>query len=234
MEIFQVAILKNMKYIDIHTHKLKGDGNIQILNVFAQDLVNFYPEFLFSTGIHPWHIEKVSLEDCCHSIEQVILMKNMLAVGECGLDRSIAIDFALQEKYFRNQIKIANKHSKPLIIHCVRAQSELIKLKKETKSTVPWILHGYQGNQQTTKNLIDHGFYFSVGKPLLNMISKHDVFKSIPPERLFLETDNLETSIEKIYSLAAEILNIDEELISEAIFKNFKTIFGADQTKFIV
>ncbi len=223
--------MANLKYIDFHTHKQKADGNIQIMNVFAQDLVYFMPEFLFSAGIHPWHTEKVSLEDCCHSLEQVIQLKNMLAIGECGLDRSIVIDFALQEKYFRNQIKIADKYSKPLIIHCVRAQSDLIKLKKETRSTVPWIIHGYHGNHQTTISLIDHGFYFSLGETQLKMFSKHEIFRSIPLGRLFLETDNRETSIEKIYLLASETLKIDEEFLSQAIFNNFKTIFGVDQTK---
>jgi TatD DNase family protein len=226
-----MTIFQNMQYIDFHTHHLKEENNIRIRNVFAQDLISFSPEYLFSAGLHPWHIDVVNLDDCFRSIEQSTLMKNMLAVGECGLDRSITTDFALQEKCFRIQIEIAEIHSKPLIIHCVRAYSDLIKIKNETKSKVPWIIHGFQGNQQITQSLIGHGFYFSVGEKLLKTNSKHEVFKSIPLNRLFLETDDHEISIDRLYKLAADILLIDQEKLSQAIFNNFETLFESSNLK---
>ena len=109
----------------------------------------------------------------------------MLAIGECGLDRSIKIGFADQILCFRQQVMIANKYCKPLIIHCVRAYSDLLKLKKEDKSDLPWIIHGYNGNLETTLNLIKHGFYFSVGEQLLRNASKHEVLRLIPLEHMF-------------------------------------------------
>src|SRR5665648_61181 len=157
------------------------------------------------------------------------MQENMLALGECGMDRSIPTDFALQKMYFKEQIHIAEKYHKPLIIHCVRAYSDLMKFKKESKSDIPWIIHAYRGNQETTLSLIKHGFYFSVGEQLLKDESKHPILRIIPVERLFLETDNREISIKKIYLLAAQILKIDEEVLTEAIFNNFKTLFGDDK-----
>lgn len=217
-----------MQLINLHTHRTEETGNIQILNVFAQDLTLNEPAFLFSSGLHPWHIAKVNPEECFQAIDRAAEQKNMLAIGECGLDRSINTVFALQEWCFKQQVQIANNHRKPLIIHCVRAYSDLQKHKKENKSGLPWIIHGYYGNLETTLSLIKHDFYFSIGEKLLKDKTKHDIFRSIPIERLFLETDESELTIAEIYSVAAPILNIDENELTQILANNFKAIFGED------
>jgi TatD DNase family protein len=215
-----------MVEIDLHTHRLKSGSSIQILNTFAQDLPLPEDENFYSVGLHPWHLGLVNPEECLQSIDQTMGQINVLAIGECGLDRSVAIDFAVQEKYFRKQIEMAEKYSKPLIIHCVRAFPELMKLKKEYKSTIPWIIHGYHGNRATTLQLIRHHFYFSVGESLLADQQKQEIIRLLPPDRLFLETDNRETTISAIYSLASQGLNIDDETLSNIILDNFKRLFG--------
>jgi TatD DNase family protein len=218
-----------MQLINLHTHRTNETGDIQILNVFAQDLTNDEPDFLFSSGLHPWHITDVNHEECFQAIDRVASQKNMLAVGECGLDRSVGVVFAIQEWCFRQQVQIANNYRKPLIIHCVRAYSDLLKLKKEGKSGVPWIIHGYRENLETTLSLIKHDFYFSVGDQLLKDKTKHDIFRSIPIERLFLETDDRDITISEIYSITAQILKLDEKELAQIVASNFKTVFGEDK-----
>ncbi len=215
-----------MKHIDIHTHRLTEADDIKILNIFAQDIPTEEPGFLFSAGLHPWHIEKMNPEECISAIERISGMKNFIAIGECGLDRSISTDFAIQEMIFKEQIRVAKNQSKCLIIHCVKAYSDVINLKIKTKSEVPWILHGYHGNMETTQSLIRHGFYFSVGERLLKNVSSQSVFRTIPTERLFLETDDGEISIRQIYLSASQILKIEKEILINLIFSNFKSIFG--------
>jgi len=217
-----------MREINLHTHQFKGEICIQIQNIFAQDLPFQNEKSYYSAGIHPWHIRLVDPEECLHLIELAAGEKNMLAVGECGLDRSIPTEFAIQELYFRKQIEIAQKHAKPLIIHCVRAFPELIKIKKETKLDIPWIIHGFQGNQQSALQLIRHDFYFSVGQSLLSNPIKSDILNHIPSNRLFLETDDKAISISEIYSLANQILKNDYEKLSGIILENFKRIFGSE------
>jgi len=215
-----------MVEIDLHTHRLKSGTSIQILNTFAQDLPLPEDENFYSAGLHPWHLGLVNLEECLQSMDQAMGRKNVLAIGECGLDRSVAIDFAVQERYFRKQIEMAEKHSKPLIIHCVGDFHELIKLKNEYKSTIPWIIHGYHGNRATTFQLIRHNFYFSVGESLLANPQKQEIIRLIPPDRLFLETDDRETTISAIYSQASQVLDIDDETLSKIIYENFTSLFG--------
>lgn len=223
-----------MLEIDIHTHQVKNEVSIRILNIFAQDLPFLNDKSYYSAGLHPWHIGLVNPEECLESIELTISKENMLAIGECGLDRSVSIDFAMQEFYFRKQIEIAQTHSKPLIIHCVRAFPELIKIKKETKSDIPWIIHGFHGNLQTALQLMKHNFYFSVGKKLLSDQRKNDILKLLPAERLFLETDDSNGSISEIYSLAAQILNMSHEDLAAIILKNFKHLFGFEKLPILI
>jgi len=214
-----------MQQIDLHSHQINSATDVQIFNVFAQDLPFSIADQLFSAGLHPWHIGKVNPDDCLLAIEKATVHENLLAIGECGLDRSIKEVFAIQELYFKRQIEIAEKYHKPLIIHCVRAYPDLIRMKKELKSDLPWIIHGYNGNLETTKNLNSHDFYFSVGESFLTDERKRESFLEISLDHLFFETDDSEISIQKIYLFAAEILKTSEDLLTEAIFNNFKTIF---------
>jgi len=218
-----------MKKIDLHTHQITEEEYIQVLNVFAQNLPFSENGQLFSTGLHPWHIKNVKQQEYLQAIETAMRQKNMIALGECGLDRSIAKDISNQLSYFEEQIRLAENFSKPLIIHCVRAYPDLIKLKKDLKSDLPWIIHGYCGNLETTRSLIRHGFYFSVGESLLKDERKRASFLEIPIDRLFLETDDKEVSIQYIYSIASQLLTADEEMITDAIYSNFKTVFGNDK-----
>ena len=215
-----------MVEIDLHTHQHKSDSSIQILNIFAQDLPLPEDEYLYSAGLHPWHLGLVNREACLEAMDQAMDNKNLVAIGECGLDRSIATDFAVQEWYFRKQIELAEKHSKPLIIHNVRAFPELIHLKKEFKSNIPWIIHGFQANQPITLQLIRHNFYFSVGESLLTTLQKKEILTVIPLDHLFLESDDRDVSISTIYKLASQILNLREEMLRDIILTNFKQIFG--------
>jgi len=215
-----------MLKINLHTHYYTVGEHIQVLNVFAQDLPATVNGHFFSTGLHPWHIQSVNPDDCFHKIALAAKQINMMEVGECGLDRSKQQDFALQENYFREQIRIAEIYSKPLIIHAVRAFSDLIRIKKETKSDVPWIIHGYRGNRETTTSLTKQGFYFSVGESLLRNKNMPEYLQMVPPERLFFETDDQEISIHDVYTIASNALEIDEESLIEKIFINFTSIFG--------
>lgn len=214
-----------MQQINLHTHQINSGTNIQILNVFAQNLPFSMTDQFFSAGLHPWHIGKVDPDNCLLAIEKATVHENLLAIGECGLDRSIEEIFAVQELYFKMQVKIAEKYLKPLIIHCVRAYPDLIRMKKELKSDLPWIIHGYNGNLETTKSLNRHDFYFSVGESFLTDERKRESFLEIPFDHLFFETDDSEISIQKIYLFATQILKTNEDLLTAAIFNNFKAIF---------
>ena len=76
--------------------------------------------------------------------------------------------------------------------------------------------------------MINNGFYLSFGKYLLRNPELELVFKSIPNNRFFLETDTIEEGIQAVYSLAAKYKNIAIEQLQEQIKSNFEAVFKRD------
>jgi len=213
-----------MKYFNLHTHKFTNSSEIL-------ELVNQYPwEFdvtipNYSIGIHPWYIDENRLENDLKTIEEKLQLNECLALGECGLDKRIEIPIALQIEVFEKQILLAKKYQKPLVLHLVAAFDELIEIKKRLKIKVPIVIHGFSKNEQVAKQLIDNGFYLSFGKYLLRNPDLETVFKSVPNDRFFLETDTIEETLEEVYILAAKYKNIKIEDLIEILNVNFNTVF---------
>jgi len=199
-------------YIDIHTHRHVSAADIfAVENVFATDIQKFRTEKdrLFSAGIHPWHINELTLEKDISSIDEFCADPNVFAIGEAGLDRICKVPFGLQEDVFNCQLEIAGKHGKPIIVHCVKANQEIISIYRKSKSNSILIFHGFNNNLQIAGKLLDHGFYLSFGQALLNQKSNaFRIFKQIPNESIFLETDDSGYSIEEIFAEAARIKKI--------------------------
>lgn len=216
-----------MKYFNLHTHKFTNDS--QVL-----ELVNQYPwEFdaaipNYSIGIHPWHIDEIRLENDLRIINEKLQLPECLALGECGLDKRIEIPLHLQIEVFEKQILLAEKHQKPLVLHLVAAFDELIAIKKRMKISVPIIIHGFSKNEQVAKQLMDNGFYLSFGKYLLRNKELESVFKTIPNDKFFLETDTIDETLEEVYQLAAKYKNITIEELKTIINSNFKTVFKSN------
>ncbi|PKP14842.1 MAG: hydrolase TatD, partial [Bacteroidetes bacterium HGW-Bacteroidetes-23] len=126
---------------------------------------------------------------------------------------------------FKAQILLAEKHQKPLVLHCVAAFQEIIQIKKEQNVTVPMIIHGFSKNEQTAKQLLDNGFYLSFGKYLLRNPELKSVFQSVPNDRFFLETDTIEESLEEVYALAANYKKIEIEELKSIVKTNFEKVF---------
>ncbi len=219
-----------MQYFNLHTHKFTANETVL-------ELVNQYPwEFnsesdVYSIGIHPWYIDSNRLEIDLAFIETKLNDKACLALGECGLDKRIEIDFGLQLLVLEKQLHLAQQFNKPAVIHCVAAFDELIALKNKLKLTVPIVIHGFSKSLQLANQLINNGFYLSFGKYLLRNPELEVVFTSISEEKFFLETDTIEESIYDVYALAAKYKNIKIEEIQSLVQKNFENIFGEKRIK---
>ena len=152
------------------------------------------------------------------------------AIGECGLDRAGAGAgrFEIQRDVFKKQIELSEQYSKPLIIHAVRTYPDIIAIRKETKAKQPWIIHGFQGNEQSAEQLLKHdGIYLSLGEILFrNEERARRLLQIIPYDRLFLETDVAERSIIDIYEKTVSLSDVEMEKLRCDIFDNFVKIFG--------
>lgn len=220
-------------FVNIHTHNHIDDKDlIQITNIDIDNIANVDVTFLFSFGIHPWKCLQ-STDYCQQTLFKLshILKSSdhqlLKAIGECGLDRACNSDFELQKEIFIRQIEISEQHHKPLIIHCVRAYPDVISIRKETKAKQVWIIHGFQGNEQTATQLLNHGIFLSLGNILFkNEEHAKQLLKVIPSDKLFLETDISARNIIEVYEKASLLSGKNIDDLREDIFNNFVKIFG--------
>ncbi|MCG8733804.1 TatD family hydrolase [Tenacibaculum finnmarkense] len=210
-----------MKFINIHTHT-NSDENFSILNCYPNSTDFNTP---FSIEIHPWFINKNTIEDELIFIKKKLLHKNCYAIGECGLDRLSEVNYTLQIAVFKEQINLSEEFKKPLIIHCVRSFQEIIQIKKELKPRQKWLIHGFHKNNQIATDLIKNGCFLSFGKALLYSEKLQEVFFTIPLDKIFLETDDAKIDIATVYEKASRIKNTSVKKIQENIHQNFNILF---------
>ena len=213
-------------YIDIHTHHSgNSEEIISLRSLFLQDIDSTVEiTFPFSTAIHPWHSDKIGIAEVGTMLESLCSQKNLIAIGETGLDKICAVDFELQKKVFAIQIDFAQKYHKPIIIHAVKSWNELILLFRRIK--VPVILHGYSEGLTLTEQLIGFGCYFSLGKSVLNPSARFkESLKIIPLTSILCETDDSAIPIGEIYRKVASLLNVQIDFLKNQVYENYSTIF---------
>ena len=210
------------RYIDIHSHARNMGENLVLYNLKP----NEYADTLYVTfGIHPWMLGENTLDTDFDRLLFYCEKKLIVAVGEMGIDRAIDIPIEKQIYWFKKQQDVAEKNNVPIIIHCVRAWSDLLEIRKKSYTQIPWIFHGFNGNIKTAQQLINKECFLSFGHQLLSNLKIQEVFKSLPIEYLFLETDNSNEKIETIYEQAAKLHGIGISDLKMHLEKNFSTVF---------
>jgi TatD DNase family protein len=214
-----------MIFLNLHTHKYTNQDNvIEIVNQYPQEFDETIPNY--SIGIHPWYIVEDRIDIDLQIIESKLKNESCIAIGECGLDKRIEIPMALQQMAFEEQLTLAEKYQKPVIIHCVGAFQEIIAIKKKLNISVPMVIHGFSKNIEMANQLVKNGFYLSFGKSLFQVNDMELVFNSILYDRIFLETDTIDKDIKAVYELAAKHRSIELEEMITIISSNYNSIFN--------
>ena len=207
--------------IDIHTHRPPSVPGEAIVCCPPGD---FHPQegSWYSIGIHPWRLEDSDWEKAASlaRFESLVRHPQVLAVGEAGLDRLAQAPLPLQTDLFRRQTLLAETVGKPLIIHAVKAQAELIALKRELQPAMPWVIHGFRGKPQMAESLSRHGFHLSFGEKY-----QPESLRITPADRLFLETDESTVPIADIYARAAATRGITAEKLRLSVEQNVHKVF---------
>ncbi len=218
----------NSPYINIHSHNKLEDNCIGIQSFMLQNLKidTIFPSS-YSLGIHPWHISKLNIKDSLKQLEILADNSSIKAIGECGLDRAFASNFDLQREVFIAQIKIAAKYNKAIIVHNVRAFSDILEIFKQEQIYIPIIFHAFNGNKDIMQKLMKYDVYFSIGSDILKENSKAQrIVADIPINRLFIETDEWTGSIVELYSEAAKHIGRSVIDIRNQIYYTYKSLFA--------
>lgn len=196
-------------------------------------------QFFASVGIHPESTDDFKTENV-HLLENLIVenKKNIVAVGECGLDYFREKN-ENQRTFFIKQIELAQKYNLPLIVHARKAVDEAIEILKNYKN-IKGVFHCYAGGRKRIQKILDLGenWYFGIDGNITYEEGLVEVVKNIPKDRLLLETDspyltpiphrgelNKPDYIEFIYQKVAEIWEMSFEETEKIVDQNAKRLF---------
>jgi TatD DNase family protein len=216
-----------LKYIDVHTHTFdQEDASTQLLNAFPDETWKLDLPVKLSMGLHPWHVSENWQMQIKKISEALPLHPNILAIGEAGLDKAVAVPYELQTRAFTEQLALAEAHRKPMIIHCVRSYSEMLAIRKKSDVSLPWIFHWFNADRQIAHELIRKNCYLSFGHMQFHEKSKaFDVLPSLPAECIFFETDDAGYKIQEVYAKAADLRKVEVPDLIKQIMSNFARCF---------
>ena len=149
----------------------------------------------------------------------------LIAIGEAGFDKLRGPSPEIQHKAFEEQARIAEAVKKPLFIHCVRSWDELLQSHKRVKPLMPWIIHGFRGKKELAAQLISRNMYISFWFDFVIRPESSELIRSLPSDRIFLETDGSDADIKEIYSKVALDTGISMEELKSIILSNFNKVF---------
>ncbi|WP_394145447.1 TatD family hydrolase [Vibrio atypicus] len=208
----------------------------------VSDLSQQYENIFYALGMHPYFLSEQSereLDDLNTLLSQ--RSDKCVAVGECGLDAMVKVDMALQERIFIHQIKMADQHQLPIILHSRKTDNRLLQLLKQNRFQYGGVLHGFSGSYQQAMQFIECGFYIGVGGVITYPRAKktRQAVAQLPLEKLVLETDspdmplnghqgkaNHPKMIGEIVSCLASLKGMSRQTIAENVWKNGNLAFG--------
>jgi TatD DNase family protein len=171
----------------------------------AIELAEKYNEVYAAVGIHPHHTREISIPYAVSSIQELLSNKKVVAVGEVGIDKYYYRDtkyskyvinpefVELQKMAFLEQIKLAIKYKKSLIIHSREAAGETLSIMGDSSILDPLVghivFHCCEANEEVLKFALAHQIYIGVDGDATYSKKKEEFVKKIPLELLVLETD---------------------------------------------
>ena len=208
-----------MKYIDTHTHidgtefdadraevisRAKAAGVTKmfvpaidlksvdtVLRVCRDNSGFAYPMI----GLHPEEV-KEDWQEQLHAMRQMLQDSHpFIAIGEVGLDYYWSREYADEQlEAFEEQVKWSIETRLPLMIHCRKAQNEMVALLRKYKDLLPGgVFHCFTGNVHEAEELMTFPrFVLGIGgvSTFKNSHLREDLPAAVPLDRIVLETDS--------------------------------------------
>ncbi len=216
-------------YIDIHTHDaspVPGVFSVEVLMAHEGREPADIPGITYTFGIHPWYLDESNHDRLIASVNKLTANPAVVAVGEAGFDKIKGPSMYLQREIFEEQVIIAEEHRKPVVIHCVRAWDELLKAHRKLNPKMPWLVHGFRGKPDLAMQLITKRMYLSFWFDFILKPESSQLIRSLPHDRIFLETDGANVNIADIYNKVSVDLGISAEELKTIIYSNFYKFFN--------
>ena len=228
----------------------------------AVEIARKYEGIHAAVGIHPHHVYELHgglIVNSLSQIEELISEPKVVAIGEVGIDRHVyentkyekyRVDetfIALQKELFQEQIKLAIKYKKSLIIHNREAKGDVTGILRKLWDPLlegKTVFHCSEPDQELLDFAMEHKMYWGVDGDATYWKEKQDFIKKVPLSMLVLETDapfllpeplksqklypNEPKNVPVIAECIAQLLNQTVENVASATTENAKKLFSLE------
>jgi TatD DNase family protein len=153
---------------------------------------------VYALGIHPLYVPTATSADL-NQLDAALHAHHddprLVAVGEIGLDGFVPElntpeAHARQQQFYKAQLKLAQQHQLPVILHVRRSADGLLKGLRDTP-VMGGIAHAFNGSLQQARQFIDLGFKLGFGGALTfdRALQLRRLATELPLSAIVLETD---------------------------------------------
>lgn len=223
-----------------------------------------YPGYAYPmVGLHPEEV-KADWKEQLKKIEAILdehltavdglngikYKSDYIAIGEIGLDFYWSREFEKEQlEVFEKQVEWACETGLPLMIHCRKAQNEMLHILRKWKDKLPGgVFHCFTGNQQEAKELLEYdNFVLGIGgvSTFKSSHLREDLPAAVPLERIVLETDspymapvpyrgkrNESAFVVQVMKTLATAYGVSEEEVAKVTNQNVERVFGVKTGQF--
>lgn len=223
-----------------------------------------YPGYAYPmVGLHPEEV-KADWKEQLKKIEAILdehltavdglngikYKSDYIAIGEIGLDFYWSREFEKEQlEAFEKQVEWSYEMGLPLMIHCRKAQNEMLHILRKWKDKLPGgVFHCFTGNQQEAKELLEYdNFVLGIGgvSTFKSSHLREDLPAAVPLERIVLETDspymapvpyrgkrNESAFVVQVMKTLATAYGVSEEEVAKVTNQNVERVFGVKTGQF--
>ena len=201
-----------------------------------------YPGYAYPMiGLHPEEV-KADWKDQLAELRKM-QFSDFIAIGEIGLDYYWSREFEQEQlEAFEEQVKWSVETRLPLMIHCRKAQNEMVHLLRQYQKELPGgVFHCFTGNQKEAEELLSFdNFVLGIGgvSTFKSSHLREDLPAVVPMNRIILETDspymapvpyrgkrNESAFVIEVLKTLAKAYRVSEEEFAEQTNKNVESVF---------
>ena len=164
---------------------------------------------VYALGIHPMYTPQAAEADLLTldaQLQQHRSDPRLVAVGEIGIDGFVpGLNMARQQMFYKSQLKLAQQHDLPVILHVRRSADLLLQGLRQTP-VKGGIAHAFNGSLQQAQMFVDLGFKLGFGGALSyeRALQLRRLAVELPLSALVLETDSPDIPPHWLYVTAAQ------------------------------
>ncbi len=248
--------MENTLFIDAHAHLFeeKINKNLIDLSGVVGVIVSAYKrdnlrtvldfcatnsKYFCTLGIHPEFANEYDL-----SVQNMIELeaKNIVAIGEIGLDITYSMPYATQISVLLAQLDLAERLDLPIVVHLRKKQDFVTFFDYLKGRKLRGMLHCFNGDNEDLARALDLGLYISFAGNITYKGNENlrKIAKNVPFSRLLIETDcpsmlpaqfrrqgvNLPQNVQFVAERLADIFGVDILQIANVTKENAKNLFN--------